>query len=145
MSKKKCGCNKKEQSGCGCEVTCGCKMKLSAKCVIYEGKDLPCLGLTAGDNLENALIKLDEIICRLQLVIAPPPPTKHDITDKVSDPFDFTEAAFQGNLYNAGDTLLIGTVPNCPSFVYQVFDDGAGQNCVIMTVKPPQATSNTSS
>lgn len=140
----KCGCNKSTPA-CGCTTVCGCTTKLSTKCVIYEGADLNCLGIKRGETLENVLIKLDAHLCRLFTVVAPDPPTKHDLTGKVTDPLDINEPALNGGLYNPGDTLTIGNNPLCPSYVYEVFSNGAGQNCVILTNKPDGASSSTSS
>lgn len=45
-------------------VDCGCKFFVeSFSCIKYDGVDLPCINIKKGDNLEDAFIKIDSLIC----------------------------------------------------------------------------------
>lgn len=46
------------------QKTCGCPIPdLSARCVIYDGESLSCIGADIPDNLNNLLKKFDKAIC----------------------------------------------------------------------------------
>lgn len=47
-----------KQKDCGCPIP-----DLSAKCVIYDGETLSCIGADIPDNLNNLLKKFDKAIC----------------------------------------------------------------------------------
>lgn len=44
---------------------CGCTHQHSAECIIYNGEKLNCIDVNKGDNIEEALIAINEIICSL--------------------------------------------------------------------------------
>ena len=46
------------QKSCGCPIP-----DLSARCVIYDGQELSCIGADTPDNLNNLLKKFDKSIC----------------------------------------------------------------------------------
>mgnify|MGYP003608020042 CR=1 FL=1 len=48
----RCNCNSGSCNRCSTEP-CGCKMNLSALCVVYQGSSLDTLGVVAGDKLEK--------------------------------------------------------------------------------------------
>ena len=66
------GCNCKNNSNncnsCPTE-TCGCKMNLSALCVVYQGGNLDTLGITEGDRLEIILGDIDNYLSYLNDLI----------------------------------------------------------------------------
>jgi len=63
------GDNKDSCNTCKDEQICGCKIKISANCVIYEGKVLPNLDVINGDRLEQILIKIDDYLGDLTMAI----------------------------------------------------------------------------
>lgn len=49
-----------------CAQDCGCKFELDATCVRFTKKDLECLGLPEGTNLEDIVDAIDSKICSVQ-------------------------------------------------------------------------------
>jgi hypothetical protein len=48
-----------------CEDPCGCDVKVYTSCTIYDGKDLPCIGVRKGDRMNRVLEKMEYAICKL--------------------------------------------------------------------------------
>lgn len=62
-------CNKKPTILCGCEKKlpkCGCDFKVNTECVHYNGSTLIPLGLVNGDNMEDALVLLNDTIADIK-------------------------------------------------------------------------------
>lgn len=64
----RCNCNSGSCNRCSTEP-CGCKMNLSALCVVYQGSNLDTLGVVAGDRLEIILGDIDEYLAHLHSLI----------------------------------------------------------------------------
>lgn len=66
------GCNNNSCNG-SCSNTCdpcnqqpcGCQFEVDAACVRYTGNELPCIDLTTGETLEQALESINDKICDL--------------------------------------------------------------------------------
>ena len=63
-------CNKynKEKKYCGCDKSFeyqGCKIKLDAKCVLYDSQDLSPLGITRGDDLQKVIKRVNSVLCKI--------------------------------------------------------------------------------
>jgi len=59
-NRKSCGCPETKPDPCCEPVVCGCKIKLSTKCVINDLKDYECLGYQKGDSLDKLIDILEE-------------------------------------------------------------------------------------
>ena len=55
-------------SNSGGSSSTGCD-PVSSNCVVWQGPDIPCISLCAGDTISNVLAKMAELLCQLQ----PPP------------------------------------------------------------------------
>jgi len=45
---------------------CDCLQQYKGKCVFYNGDNLPCINVTKGDNLEEILTSINNVICDLE-------------------------------------------------------------------------------
>lgn len=62
-------CNKKPTVLCGCEKKlpkCGCDFKINTECVHYNGSTLLPMGLVNGDNMEDALVMINDILSSIK-------------------------------------------------------------------------------
>lgn len=71
-------------------------------------------------------------------------PTRHDITDTITNAFDVNDPVLNCENYGIGDILVIGADSLCPDFAYQILSDGNGGCVTVMIQKPDGATGSTS-
>lgn len=49
----------------GCTTSCSCITQTKGNCVFYQGSNLSCLGVTKGDNYDEILVNLNDLVCDL--------------------------------------------------------------------------------
>jgi len=58
-------CNSTNPCSSSCPTTCGCVVQVPGTCVFYQGSNLTCLDVTKGDNYDDILSNINNIVCDL--------------------------------------------------------------------------------
>src|SRR5688572_16847107 len=64
-------CRKCGHTNCRCSHKCGCDFEVDASCVRYTGEELANLGISEGENLEDALESISEAFENIELTPGP--------------------------------------------------------------------------